>query len=68
MKNEQMNEKIDPQVIELYDKYCHGQIDRREFFSSCWRAFFRRSRPYHGASFIAALCRSSKPFPLLMSV
>jgi carboxymethylenebutenolidase len=32
MTNEKKNEKIDPQVIELYDKYCHGQIDRREFF------------------------------------
>jgi carboxymethylenebutenolidase len=24
-------EKIDPEVIYLYDKYCHGEIDRREF-------------------------------------
>ena len=24
-------EKIDPQVIALYDQYCHGDIDRREF-------------------------------------
>lgn len=24
-------EKIDPQVINLYDEYCHGDIDRREF-------------------------------------
>jgi len=23
---------IDPQVLALYDQYCHGQIDRREFF------------------------------------
>nr|XP_061806024.1 protein usf-like [Nerophis lumbriciformis]XP_061806082.1 protein usf-like [Nerophis lumbriciformis] len=23
---------IDPQVYDLYDEYCHGQIDRREFF------------------------------------
>ena len=23
---------IDPQVFELYDEYCHGRIDRREFF------------------------------------
>ncbi len=23
---------IDPQVLDLYDLYCHGQIDRREFF------------------------------------
>lgn len=26
------NEKIDPRVIHLYDEYCHGDIDRREFF------------------------------------
>ena len=25
-------EQIDSQVFELYDEYCHGQIDRREFF------------------------------------
>jgi carboxymethylenebutenolidase len=24
--------QIDPRVIELYDEYCHGLIDRREFF------------------------------------
>ncbi len=23
---------IDPQVFDLYDEYCHGRIDRREFF------------------------------------
>ena len=23
---------IDDQVFELYDEYCHGKIDRREFF------------------------------------
>lgn len=26
-------EKIDPQVISLYDDYCHGVIDRREFLN-----------------------------------
>ncbi len=26
-----IQEKIDPQVISLYDDYCHGVIDRREF-------------------------------------
>jgi carboxymethylenebutenolidase len=25
-------EQIDDQVFELYDEYCHGRIDRREFF------------------------------------
>ncbi|HEX2140111.1 MAG TPA: dienelactone hydrolase family protein [Woeseiaceae bacterium] len=25
-------EAIDPQVFDLYDEYCHGRIDRREFF------------------------------------
>ena len=25
--------KIDPRVFELYDEYCHGYIDRREFLS-----------------------------------
>jgi len=24
---------IDPRIFELYDEYCHGQIDRRSFFS-----------------------------------
>ncbi len=24
--------EIDPQVFDLYDEYCHGRIDRREFF------------------------------------
>ena len=24
---------IDPRVFDLYDEYCHGRIDRREFFS-----------------------------------
>lgn len=23
--------KIDQRVFDLYDEYCHGQIDRREF-------------------------------------
>ena len=23
---------IDARVFELYDEYCHGQIDRRQFF------------------------------------
>ena len=28
-----MTEKeIDPRVFDLYDKYCHGRIDRRQFF------------------------------------
>ena len=26
------NDKIDPQIYELYDEYCHGNYDRREFF------------------------------------
>lgn len=26
-------EKIDPRVFDLYDEYCHGYIDRREFLS-----------------------------------
>ena len=26
-------EKIDPRVFDLYDEYCHGRIDRREFLS-----------------------------------
>ena len=25
--------KIDPRVFDLYDEYCHGRIDRREFLS-----------------------------------
>jgi carboxymethylenebutenolidase len=26
------DDRIDPQVFDLYDEYCHGRIDRREFF------------------------------------
>lgn len=26
-------EKIDPRIFDLYDEYCHGHIDRREFLS-----------------------------------
>jgi hypothetical protein len=26
------NQPIDPSVYDLYDEYCHGRIDRREFF------------------------------------
>ena len=25
---------IDPQIYDLYDEYCHGQMDRRTFFAS----------------------------------
>ena len=25
-------DNIDPQILDLYDLYCHGHIDRREFF------------------------------------
>ncbi|MEX2497039.1 MAG: dienelactone hydrolase family protein [Woeseia sp.] len=27
-----MTKDIDPQVFDLYDEYCHGRIDRRQFF------------------------------------
>lgn len=27
-----MTDRLDPRVVALYDDYCHGQIDRREFF------------------------------------
>ncbi|MEO0615905.1 MAG: dienelactone hydrolase family protein [Pseudomonadota bacterium] len=27
-----MSDPLDPRVVALYDDYCHGQIDRREFF------------------------------------
>ena len=26
-------QEIDQRVFDLYDEYCHGRIDRREFFS-----------------------------------
>ena len=26
--------EIDQRVFDLYDEYCHGRIDRREFLSS----------------------------------
>lgn len=26
-------EHIDPRIYDLYDEYCHGEMDRREFFS-----------------------------------
>ena len=25
-------DQIDAQVFDLYDEYCHGHIDRRQFF------------------------------------
>ena len=25
-------EKIDDEIFDLYDEYCHGRIDRRQFF------------------------------------
>jgi carboxymethylenebutenolidase len=28
-----MQQHIDPRVVELYDEYCHGRIDRREFLA-----------------------------------
>jgi carboxymethylenebutenolidase len=28
-----LQQKIDPQVVALYDEYCHGRIDRREFLA-----------------------------------
>ena len=27
------DEKIDPRIFDIYDEYCHGYIDRREFLS-----------------------------------
>jgi len=27
------SEPIDPEIIDLYDQYCHGHMDRRDFFS-----------------------------------
>ena len=30
-----MSSKIDPRVAQLYDQYCHGAIDRREFMRRC---------------------------------
>jgi carboxymethylenebutenolidase len=31
----QADSKIDPRVVQLYDQYCHGAIDRREFMRRC---------------------------------
>jgi carboxymethylenebutenolidase len=27
------NDALDPRVVDLYDEYCHGKIDRREFLA-----------------------------------
>ena len=34
---------IDPRLFDLYDEYCHGRIDRREFMARAGaiRAFVR---------------------------
>ena len=32
---QQQDQPIDPRVFDLYDEYCHGYIDRREFLSRC---------------------------------
>ena len=44
--------EIDQRVFDLYDEYCHGRIDRREFLA---RAAPRGGRPGHGAGAVAAL-------------
>ena len=43
---------IDQRVLDLYDEYCHGRIDRREFLL---RAARGGRRPGHGAGAAAAL-------------
>ena len=30
-----LDPKLDPRVVQLYDQYCHGAIDRREFMRRC---------------------------------
>ena len=45
--------EIDQRVFDLYDEYCHGRIDRREFLQRGRRAW--RRRPRHGAGAAAAL-------------
>ena len=46
--------EIDQRVFDLYDEYCHGRIDRREFLQQAGRGDDRR--PRHGAGAVAALC------------
>ena len=48
--------EIDQRVFDLYDEYCHGRIDRREFLA---RAAARGGRPGHGAGAAAALRRGA---------
>ena len=43
---------IDQRIFDLYDEYCHGHIDRREFLA---RARRNRRRPRDGAGADAAL-------------
>ena len=45
--------EIDQRVFDLYDEYCHGRIDRREFLRSAAARDGRR--PGDGAGAAAAL-------------
>ena len=59
--------EIDQRVFDLYDEYCHGRIDRREFLTQA--AAVTRRRPRHGAGAAAALCagRRRSPSPIRAS-
>ena len=46
--------EIDRRVFDLYDEYCHGRIDRREFLQRAAAVTIGGSR--HGAGAVAPLC------------
>ena len=55
--------KIDQRVFDLYDEYCHGRIDRREFLSRAATLTIGGSiGVVDGSGLAAALCRSTNHF------
>ena len=49
--------EIDQRVFDLYDEYCHGRIDRREFLErASVLTVRRRVGAGDGAGAVAALC------------
>ena len=52
--------EIDQQVFDLYDEYCHGRIDRREFMTTRRRAGRRGAGDGAGAA--ARITPRRRPF------
>ena len=56
-----VDREIERRVFDLYDEYCHGRIDRREFLQTGRRADGRRRLGAgHGAGAAAPLCAEAQ--------